>query len=102
MAMTTMTDHTTPVTGGVDTHRDAHVAAVLDARGAELGAKSFPATESGYRQLHAWMAGFGPIERIGVEGTGTYGKGLARHLGAEGVSVIEVDRPNRQDRRRAA
>ncbi len=100
MAMTTMTETHGAVTGGVDTHRDFHVAAVLDARGAELGCDTFPTTAAGYRQLHGWLASFGDIDRVGVEGTGSYGKGLARHLQGEDVTVIEVDRPNRQVRRR--
>ena len=53
-----------------------------------------------YAQLHGWLAGFGPVDRVGVEGTGAYGAGLARHLRGQGLVVIEVDRPNRQERRR--
>lgn len=96
-----MTDHTSCVTGGVDTHRDTHVAAALDERDVELGVASFPATASGYRDLHGWLCGFGLVERVGVEGTGCYGAGLSRHLQSTGVVVVEVDRPNRQLRRRA-
>jgi len=99
MAMTIV--ETRPVTGGVDTHLDTHVAAVLDGNGGVLGVESFTATRPGYRQLHAWMAGFGSVARVGVEGTGAYGAGLARFLRAIGLEVIEVDRPNRQARRRA-
>jgi transposase len=88
-----------PVTGGVDTHLDVHVAAALDAIGGLLGVESFPATPPGYRSLAAWIAGFGPIDRVGVEGTGAYGAGLARYLASCGVEVIEVDRANRQARR---
>jgi transposase len=81
------------VTGGVDTHLDTHVAAALDPIGGLLGVESFPATPAGYRSLVAWMAGFGPVARVGVEGTGSYGAGLARFLRRAGVAVIEVDRP---------
>jgi hypothetical protein len=88
------------ITGGVDTHRDNHVAAALDERGAQLGIASFPTTPAGYRQLHAWLTSFGPISKVGVEGTGTWGLGLARHLNNAGVQVLDVDRPNRQNRRR--
>jgi len=87
------------VTGGVDTHLDTHVAAVLDPVGGLLGVESFPATPAGYRSLVAWMGGFGPVARVGVEGTGSYGAGLARFLHRAGVAVIEVDRANRQARR---
>jgi transposase len=88
------------VTGGVDTHRDAHVAAVIDRVGRILATESFPADVSGYRQLSEWMHRLGELGRVGVEGTGAYGAGLARHLTAEGVKVMEMDRPNRQLRRR--
>jgi transposase len=64
-----------------------------------LGVESFPATRAGYASLASWLAGFGPVERVGVEGTGAYGAGLGRHLRSLGVEVIEVDRPNRQLRR---
>src|SRR5215204_7163894 len=98
MAMTIV--ETRPITGGVDTHLDVHVAAALDANGGVLGIESFSTTSDGFAQLHCWLCGFGSLERIGVEGTGAYGAGLARFLRAAGVLVIEVDRPNRQARRR--
>ena len=96
----TIVESTRPVTGGVDTHLDVHVAAALDANGGVLGVESFPTTPGGYRDLHGWLAGFGEVERVGVEGTGAYGAGLARFLQRAGLEVIEVDRPNRQERRR--
>jgi transposase len=99
MAMT-IVETTRPVTGGVDTHLDVHVAAALDANGGVLGVESFPATRAGYRQLRDWLCAFGELTRVGVEGTGAYGAGLARFLHAADVEVIEVDRPNRQARRR--
>lgn len=91
---------TSQLTLGVDTHLDVHVAAVLDERGAQLGVKSFDTTPDGYRDLLGWTAGFGQVVLAGVEGTGSYGAGLTRHLHTEGVKVVEVDRPNRQRRRR--
>jgi transposase len=91
---------TRPVVGGVDTHLDVHVAAVVDPVGGLLGVESFPTTPAGYHDLAEWLESFGPVERVGVEGTGSYGAGLARHLSASGVAVVEVDRPNRQARRR--
>jgi len=84
------------VTGGVDTHADIHVAAAIDHNGGVLGIESFPTNEADYEELLGWLAGFGPVERIGVEGTGSYGVGLARFLTTAGIKVIEVDRPNRQ------
>lgn len=86
-------------TGGVDTHLDVHVGAVLDPLGALLGVESFPADRKGCAALVAWMASFGPLDRVGVEGTGAYGAGLSRQLQSAGVTVIEVDRANRQERR---
>jgi transposase len=89
------------VTGGVDTHADVHVAAALDPIGGLLGVREFPATPAGYAQLLGWLGGFGTVCLAGVEGTGSYGAGLARYLAAAGVRVVEVDRSDRQDRRRA-
>src|SRR5918995_3498792 len=88
------------VTGGVDTHLDVHVAAALDHRGALFGVESFETTPAGYRGLLSWLRGFGALELVGIEGTGSYGAGLTRHLHKEGIGVVEVDRPNRQRRRR--
>ncbi len=87
------------VTGGVDTHKDVHVAAVLDDVGRLLGTESFPATRSGYRRLLRWMQSHGELAAVGVEGCGSWGAGLARHLASRGVAVVEVNRPNRQNRR---
>jgi transposase len=84
----------------VDTHLDVHVAAAVDANGGVLGVESFTTTTAGFRELAGWLAGFGTVARVGVEGTGAYGAGLARHLRACDLEVIEVDRPNRQQRRR--
>ena len=88
------------VTGGVDTHADFHVVAAIDHNGGLLGIESFTADQAGYESLVGWLVGFGEVIRIGVEGTGSYGVGLARFLTATGVDVVEVDRPNRQLRRR--
>ena len=95
-----MHDHDRQVTGGVDTHSEVHVAAVIDATGRILGTSSFPATVDGYRQLLGWLSRHGDVARVGVEGTGSYGAGLARCLTADGVAVVEVNRPDRQRRRR--
>jgi len=101
--MTTMThrpEYAARVFGGVDTHKDVHVAAALDELGRLLGTGSFPTTTAGYRQLWQWMRSFGEVVAVGVEGTGSWGAGLARHLTAAGADVREVMRPNRQHRRR--
>lgn len=88
------------VVGGVDTHKHVHVAAALDHIGRVLDVESFPATRDGYQQLLAWLRDHGELVGVGVEGCGSWGAGLARHLVAEGVTVVEVNRPNRQNRRR--
>jgi transposase len=82
---------------GVDTHKDAHVAVALDGLGRRLGAVSVPTTEDGYRRLMRWAEDLGGIERVGVEGTGSFGAGLARFLTAKGIEVREVVRPKRRD-----
>ena len=87
------------VTGGVDTHRDTHTAAVIDQVGRQRGTRQFPADPAGYTALLAWMRSFGLLARVGVEGTGAYGAGLARLLHDEQVEVVEVDRPDRKTRR---
>lgn len=88
------------VIGGVDTHRGTHHAAAVDAvTGKLLGDREFPATAGGYRGLWTWLAGFGAVVTVGVEGTGSYGAGLCSFLRRRGVTVIEVARPNRQARR---
>lgn len=95
-----MAQHAGLVIGGVDTHADSHTAAVIDAVGRILGHEQFPATGAGYQQLLSWMRSHGELGRVGVEGTGSYGAGLARFLTSSGVEVIEVDRPDRRSRRR--
>jgi hypothetical protein len=98
MALTIV--ETRAITGGVDTHADTHVAAALDPIGGLLGVRQFPATTAGYGQLLEWLGGFGTVCLVGIEGTGSYGAGLARHMAAAGIRVVEVDRSDRQDRRR--
>lgn len=88
------------VTGGVDTHTDVHVAAALDSLTArQLGTASFPTTANGYASLLEWLRGFGHVDQVGIESTGSYGAGLTRYLTGEGVNVVEVDRPDRKARR---
>jgi len=98
MALTIV--ETRAITGGVDTHADVHVAAALDPIGGLLGVQEFPVTLAGYARLLDWLGGFGTVCLVGIEGTGSYGAGLARHVTAAGVRVVEVDRSDRQDRRR--
>jgi hypothetical protein len=94
------TDSAGEVILGVDTHADVHVAALLSAVGGLVATASFAATAAGYRALLTWARGHGPVRTAGVEGTGSYGVALARHLRRAGVPVIEVNRPDRAARRR--
>jgi transposase len=100
--MTSMPTMSPPsrVVVGVDTHKHVHAAAVLDERGALLATAAFDADRAGYRALINWAAQFGGPLRFGIEGTGSYGRGLASTVRRSGHEVIEVARPNRQDRHR--
>ena len=88
------------ITGGVDTRADVHGAAALDPIGGLLGVQEFRATAGGYGGLPGWLGGSGTVALAGIDGTGSYGAGLARHITAAGVRVVEADRSDRQDRRR--
>ena len=88
------------IVGGVDTHADSHVAAVIDANGGVVGVESFPADRAGFEALFGWLVSHGEVARVGVEGTGSWGVGLSRFLHDLEITVVEVDRPNRQTRRR--
>jgi transposase len=99
MAMT-IVEPTRPLTAGVDTHSEVHVAAVVDQVGGVLGIETFDTTATGCRQLLEWLHGHGEVSLVVVEGTGSYGAGLCWHLTRAGIRVVEVDRPNRQVRRR--
>jgi transposase len=88
------------VVGGVDTHADQHVAAAVDGNGGILGIESFPADRAGFEALLGWLTSYGEVVMVGVEGTGSWGVGLSRFLHGQEVMVVEVDRPNRQSRRK--
>lgn len=88
------------VVGGVDTHKDLHVAAIVDEQDRVLGTRCFATTRQGYRQMIAWMRSFGELQRIGIESTGSYGAGLLRFVQQTGIEVLEVTTPDRHDRRR--
>ena len=97
----TIVEATRTVTGGIDTHGEVHVAAVLDEIGGLLGTESFAADPEGYSDLLTWLESFGDVTKVGVEGTGSYGAGITRFLARAGIHVVEVDRQNRQARRQA-
>jgi transposase len=85
---------------GIDTHQDAHVAVALDGLGRRMGELTVPTTKKGYEKLLRWAESLGPVCCAGVEGTGSYGAGLARHLKVAGIPVMEVERPKRRHLRR--
>ena len=85
---------------GVDTHKDVHVAVALDRLGAYLGEIRIATNAAGYADLRRWALSLGPVDAWGVEGTGSYGAGLAGTLLRAGERVIEVNRPDRTARRR--
>jgi transposase len=91
---------TAQIVGGVDTHKDLHVAAVVDDNDQVLGTQSFATTRQGYKLMLTWMRSFGDLQRIGVECTGSYGAGLLRYMQTAGVDVLEVTAPDKLDRRR--
>lgn len=88
------------VVGGVDTHKDIHVAAVVDEHDRVMGSAFFSTTRSGYQQMLKWMNNFGVVSRVGVECTGTYGAGLVRYLLQMKVEVLEVTAPDKMERRK--
>lgn len=88
------------VVGGVDTHKDLHVAAVVDNQDRVLGTRSFASTRQSYPQMLASMRSFGTLRRVGVESTCSYGAGLLLFLQQAEVTVLEVTAPDRQDRRK--
>jgi transposase len=90
----------TQVTVGVDTHAEVHVAVAKDSLGRRLDAISVPTTPSGYAELLGWAQCLGQVEGWGIEGTGSFGAGLTRFLHRHGQVVVEVNRPDRQARRR--
>ena len=85
---------------GVDTHKDQHVAVALDGRGVRLDEKHVPVATCGYEELERWSCDLGRVHAFGVEGTGSYGAGLARFLTDRSYTVVEVNRPDRSVRYR--
>jgi hypothetical protein len=84
---------------GVDTHKYAHVAVALDSLGVRLGEQHISANREGYARLEAWAASLGKVRAFGVEGTGSYGVGLASYLRRTGHRIVEVNRGDRRSRR---
>ena len=85
---------------GIDTHQDQHVAVAVDQLGIRLNEYSTPATTWGYGELERWARDLGQVCAFGIEGTGSYGAGVARFLTSRGYAVFEVNRPDRSIRNR--
>ncbi len=85
---------------GVDTHADTHHAALITQTGQHLADRQFPADPAGYDRLREFITAHGPLDRVGVEGTSSYGAGLTSSLLSAGLDVVEVIRPQRAQRRR--
>ena len=98
--MHSMTQDKPLIVGGVDAHADTHHIAALDQRGALLGTSSFPTTTPGYAQALDWLSGFGELDAIAVESTGSYAAALVRYLRQHDVRVVEVNQPHAHTRRR--
>ena len=100
-----MTNHRTiqpdarKVIVGVDTHKHVHVAVAIDTWGIRLGDRSCAADSDGYQQLITWAERHGRVAAFGIEGTGSYGAGLARAVRRAGHQVLEVNRGDRRTRR---
>ena len=86
---------------GVDTHKYVHVAVAIDSWGIRLRDEAFVADSGGYQALITWAETHGRIEAFGIEGTGSYGAGLARAVRRAGHRVVEVNRGDRRTRRAA-
>ena len=88
------------IAGGVDTHADQQLAAAVDSNGGRLRVELFTADESGFEAFVVWLGSHGEIQMVGVEGNGSWGVGLCRFLHDHEIVVVELDRPNRQNRRK--
>jgi transposase len=95
-----MTQQRLRVVAGVDAHTDTHQVAVLDLNGRLLATAAFAASPAGYAALIAWLSGFGEIDRVGVESTGSFAAALVRALIAAGIAVVEVNQPHPHARQR--
>jgi len=84
---------------GVDTHKYIHVAVAIDRLGTRLASCSVSADRAGYAELVSWARTLGTIEACGIEGTGSYGVGLASFVRRQAIRVVEVSHCDRRKRR---
>lgn len=94
-----MANESIQVIAGIDTHADTHHVAVINEHGKPLADREFLAVGSGYRKILDFIPRYGTVTAVGVEGTGSYGAELTKTLRNEGLTVLEVNRPNRAARR---
>jgi len=86
--------------GGVDSHKDTIHVAVLTAVGQPVADREFATTTAGYRRAVAWLIEHGPLRAVGIEGTSSYGVGIAAAVTAAGITVVEVNRTRPAERRK--
>ena len=94
-----MLTESTLTVAGADTHTDTIHVAAISMTGAAIGDREFPTTRSGYAAAIRFLTLLGQLERIGVEGTASYGAGFTRALTAAGIEVVEVTRAVKSTRR---
>lgn len=94
-----VTSTTATIIVGVDAHKYVHVAVAINLLGTRLASCSASADRAGYAELVAWARSLGTIEAFGIEGTGSYGVGLASFVRRQSIRVIEVSRCDRRKRR---
>ena len=92
-------DPSVKVIVGVDTHKHEHVAVAINGLGARLATGRAAANQAGYAELLSWARQLGAIEAFGIEGTGSYGVGLASFVRRQGLHVVEVNYCDRRKRR---
>jgi transposase len=98
--MTATTRALPDLVGGADTHADTIHVAAIDRLGQDLGDTEFPTTAAGYEAALAFLSALGTVTVLGVEGSSSYGAGLAHAARSAGIEVREVTRPDRAHRRR--
>lgn len=90
---------TSVVFAGIDTHSQFHHLALIDGDGHHITDQAFPTTLAGYQNLQDVLAAHPGLAGIGIEGTSSYGAAITHLLHAAGHRIVEVNRPDRRQRR---